>query len=245
MRYFGFNKNIGQGVVFGFPATTTGGGDTDIPVIGGIPTDYVLRYDFNGDVLDRSINANNGVKSGDTSYAEGRVVGTQCMSFKQGNVATSQPVIYNSNQLSVSFWIRSVDTTAGIVYESDRSVANRFTALNSNLGLGALQIVDVSPGGAITDTYRQDVVSNEWIHVIAIYDRTLVGGVNRVSLFVNNEPKSLLVDSNSNNSTEAFSDAVLNLGSRLGQIFFDGQIQDLRIYNRILSEEERAALFNE
>lgn len=109
---------------------------------------------------------------------------------------------------------------------------NRMSAYAFNLegGLGAGSYV------------QEQVQENEWIHFVARYDVE----TNKITLFKNGAQKDqddlhdTIYNVNVQNGT-----APLRLGTRSQWSYFQGRIDDLRIYNRALSESEILELFNE
>ena len=98
-------------------------------------------------------------------------------------------------------------------------------------------------GGQGPGSYVQEQVQeNEWIHFVARYDVE----TNKITLFKNGVQKDqddlhdTIYNVNVQNGT-----APLRLGTRSQWSYFQGRIDDLRIYNRALSESEILELFNE
>ena len=109
---------------------------------------------------------------------------------------------------------------------------NRMSAYAFNLegGLGAGSYV------------QEQVQENEWIHFVARYDVE----TNKITLFKNGVQKDQddLYDATYGVQVQNGT-APLRLGTRSQWSYFQGRIDDLRIYNRALSESEILELFNE
>ena len=109
---------------------------------------------------------------------------------------------------------------------------NRMSAYAFNLegGLGAGSYV------------QEQVQENEWIHFVARYDVE----TNKITLFKNGVQKDQddLHETKYNVQVQNGT-APLRLGTRSQWSYFQGRIDDLRIYNRALSESEILELFNE
>lgn len=216
-----------------------------------IPTDYILRYDFSGNLLDKSTNGLNGVKLGTTSYVTGRKTGTQCLSFVNGEVSTPAVLPINGPYLSVSFWYKTTSTGVMIIYE---------TSGDSNINSGAVVGVfnDVTPN-TIQSTIKasdtsfnivnSEIIYNNWTHVLIMTDRTKQAEYEQ-RIYVNN-----VLTSSINTTQPSFGDTItgnfenyiLNIGRRKdgGLAPYKGLLQDMRFYNRWLNKEERLALFSE
>lgn len=98
-------------------------------------------------------------------------------------------------------------------------------------------------GGLGSGSYVQEsLTENEWIHFVARYDVAS----NTITLFKNGIQKDedALYDETYGVQVQNGS-APLRLGTRSLWSYFQGRIDDLRIYNRALSESEIVNLFNE
>ncbi len=109
---------------------------------------------------------------------------------------------------------------------------NRMSAYAFNLegGLGAGSYV------------QEQVQENEWIHFVARYDVES----NKITLFKNGVQKDQddLYDATYGVQVQNGT-APLRLGTRSRWSYFQGRIDDLRIYNRALTDSEILELFNE
>ncbi|MBR6378556.1 MAG: LamG domain-containing protein [Fibrobacter sp.] len=109
---------------------------------------------------------------------------------------------------------------------------NRMSAYAFNLegGLGAGSYV------------QEQVQENEWIHFVARYDVQ----ANKITLFKNGVQKDQddLYDATYGVQVQNGT-APLRLGTRSQWSYFQGRIDDLRIYNRALSDSEIVELYNE
>lgn len=96
-------------------------------------------------------------------------------------------------------------------------------------------------GGLGAGSYFQDNLSlNQWIHVVALYDYPK----NSIKIYKN----GILRDSDTFSSYDIIpqnGSAPLRIGTRDFASYFKGVLDDLRIYNRTLSQSEITALYNE
>ncbi|MBO5950420.1 MAG: LamG domain-containing protein [Fibrobacteraceae bacterium] len=98
-------------------------------------------------------------------------------------------------------------------------------------------------GGLGSGSYVQEPLEeNEWVHFVARYDIAM----NKITLFKNGIQKDQddLFDATYGVQVQN-GEAPIRLGTRSGWSFFQGRIDDLRIYNRALTEEEILVLYNE
>lgn len=218
-----------------------------------IPTDYILAYDFNGDLLDKSVNGLNGVKTGNANFVAGRKVGTQALDFVQAVIKTPSPVPIRSDKLTVSFWISTSQTTRGMIYETTigtHILANsHYCAVNFSEA-GVIDSIVRSPP-RVNAEYNgvASVMSfdRSYQHVIIEIDRSKdVDNENRI--YINNVLSSYLNPSYRKDTDGLLDDGwVWHIGARQdpSNMAFVGRLQDFRVYKRLLTADERTALFNE
>jgi hypothetical protein len=90
----------------------------------------------------------------------------------------------------------------------------------------------------VADGYSSSLVqnSNEWHNYVATFD-----GI-KVKIFIDGVLDS---ETNTTGALASFSDAVLQIGySDNGYDWFNGKLDDIRFYNRALSDVEVQALYN-
>ena len=244
MQYFGFDRPS-----FGIKTLGDGGGSTE-PVIT-TPADYILAYDFNGDVLDKSDSNLNGVKVGVVDYVAGRKVGTQAINFTDGCVYTTQPLPINSDKVSISFWLKASASTGTLetVLEMSKEATSdnnpSFGAFINNAEVGGIDILNSSGTlGQFGITTASNAINSTWTHYVMVVDRSLPN-LDELKIYKNN----VLVPRTTAYTQETsglFKNSELYIGKRGNSAYpFLGAMQDLRIYNRVLTAEERTQLFNE
>lgn len=212
-------------------------------------TDTILRYDFDGDVLDKSANGLNGIKTGNTNFVTGRKAGTQALKFTAGCVRTPVALPINSDKLTTSFWFKSDAENIGVIYEfsPDYNYNHKSTALFfNNVAKGA---IDANIRGSGTSGYNvvnsPIALDNTWHHIVVEVDLSRAGN-NEQLIYVDNELTSKqLSEWNADGYGNLLND-VMYIGQRgASSLPLNGVMQDLRIYNRLLTTSERTILFNE
>lgn len=212
------------------------------PVASAIPTDYIFAYDFNGDVLDKSLNAVDGIRSGNTVFAAGRKVGTQALEFINGNVKTSKVMPINSDKLTASFWVSTSQSSASFIYEQDTGGYGLWCGINI-YSKSQIESSEQSIYGG-SRMLAPMPFNNTYQHVLIEIDRSKPAS-EKHKIYINNILNSKQ-SGGAPNSNGRFSNLVLFIGSsRSGSEPFVGKIQDMRFYNRVLTEVERTQLFNE
>ena len=212
-----------------------------------VPTDYILAYSFDGNVLDKTANALHGVTSGALNFVLGRKAGTQALSFNGGLVKTPTILPIGTNKLTLSFHVKSTQNNVGIIAELSEN-ANIYNAFYAYVGGGNARIDvfmnDMSNSNK-SQVHANNVTDGLWHHIIIELDRSAVGVSNHSKVYIDNVLSSV-AGASQQAITGIFSDKVLAIGNRLDStLAFNGTLQDIYIYNRILTTEERTALFNE
>ncbi|WP_333614303.1 LamG domain-containing protein [Psychrobacter sp.] len=210
-----------------------------------IPVDTILHYSFNGDTLDYSNNMNNGVTSGDVSFVEGRKVGTQAIRFENGVVKTSSVMAINSGKLTISCWLKLEDFISPqqlfVGGDISSSIDGSYYIIANNTAPPSLDVISTTGSNARNHVKTARSLQDGWHHLFIAIDRS-TAEVSK--LFVNNLEVALedrLVAEQVGN----FGSFILNIGKNDGSYPLKGLMQDLRIYNRLLSDTERTKLFDE
>ncbi len=205
----------------------------------------VAWYPFNGNANDESINANNGI-----------VEGAQLTTDRNGNedkaylfdgindfikIAGALPI---ATQFTMSFWAYSENEAgySNVICDGGSSHGgNDFLIVfrGNSLGIRAdknasLNYEDYSPA----ELQDLDLV-NRWVHVVWVltpgYSKIVVDGVERIII-------------NESGSNEGYHDDFSFIGARQvwgsPDYFFKGKIDDIVMYNRVLSETEIQELYS-
>ncbi|WP_420229030.1 LamG-like jellyroll fold domain-containing protein [Psychrobacter sp. ER1] len=214
--------------------------------VSAIPTDTILHYSFNGDALDQSASALNGVKTGVANFIAGRKAGTQCLEFINGCIRTPQPLVINSDKVAISFYMATNQNDLGVLFEMGQATGNnRFAAFMNNRSFAPLTFVLVDNPSTVSGSYAAINKSLVWQHIVLQADKSKPLN-SEIEIYINNEYLAIRDNQLPSNVTGLFASHVLYIGQReASSLPFKGLIQDLRIYNRTLSAEERLALFNE
>lgn len=244
------NLNIGLTYVADGCEPITHGSYTFEAATGVVINDYIAAYDFNGNTLDKSANTLNGALSGNASFVAGRKPDTQCINFVDGLVST--PVLpISSDKLSISFWIKTDQSNVAIFMSLSASYSESNAinvVINENASKSLQFSVSKSPPFDANNISTNANIRSTWKHVILTADRAETAlGRNGVFIYLDNVDvttpytgRIAVLDNNFNNNP-------LLVGRRASDNGFPfvGNMQNLKIYNRILSESERTALFSE
>jgi hypothetical protein len=207
----------------------------------------VAYYKFNGDVLDYSGNNNNGTSFGGV-YASGRKSDINAALGLNGlsdyvvvkNATSLNPI----NGITVAAWVKSSDFVGcgndAIVDKSYSSYYQYHLAMPGNYGTVSSYTfgfnVCINNGSEGVNSYPVQWIPNQWYHVVGTYDGLTL------KLFVNGTMcKSQTIPGTiSQFNTDLF----------IGKIGYTSyytpvNVDEVRIYNRALSQEEITILYQQ
>jgi hypothetical protein len=207
-------------------------------VNGQIPIDRLIGFwPFNGNANDLSINNNHGTINGATLVADRFGISSRAFHF-DGNDYISIPhstTLNMQDSLSFSVWVKPESLTG-----------TRMIFGKSNYSTKTNYLLRVKPNGYIqweyngyTDTDSVPLQLNTWHHIVV----TASGPGQIKRIYIDNQlVKETLTSSGPFGLvTNPFTIGYASYGSE----YFIGVIDDIRMYNKVLSESEIDALFNE
>jgi hypothetical protein len=203
----------------------------------------VAYYPFNGNANDSSGNGNHGIEHGGVGYVDG-VIG-KAGSFDGINdyiEIEHSSSLDISQSITLSTWV-NFDNINTIEYGKDWVsilTKDNFTlSYGLMFSLGENKVFRFYHKGISVDTtdfLAKDIIStNRWFHITVSYNGSLA------KIYINN----ILVSTNNSNGLIEKNLKNILLGKNDGPYpyFLDGKLDDLRIYNRALSEEEIQQLY--
>jgi gliding motility-associated-like protein len=222
-----------------------------------IPNDGLVGYwPFNGNANDESGNGNNGTVTGATLTTD-RFGNTGKAYYFDGindkiDVPNSSTLNFSSDKLSISFWINvPIYPTSGEHVLINKQSGNGPLTSGFQIELSSpdgnrlqYRYADAGNGGGwavLTIPYSNLSMTGTWFHVVT----TTSTGFDK--LYIN----GILVASNStqHNYHLGSNTEILRFGgaspSIIGNWYYSGNMDDIRIYNRALNEIEIQALYRE
>lgn len=204
----------------------------------------VAYYPFDGDANDYSGNGHNGVENGGVTYSNGPIGRSVNFDGTSGFISSNEAPLL-TDRISIATWVnpklQRFDnyTNGGIVVNG----GDYEIAITANTNTIRYALFEVTGTSAWTDT-GIPINIDMWSHIVVTYD-----GSN-VLTYLN----GLEVHRGSYSGSMPETSYKLGVGGRYlsqGQSvpsdgwysFFNGKIDDLRIYDRALSTEEITALF--
>ena len=200
----------------------------------------VAYYPFDGDAKDYSGNGNDGVVTGATSTTDR--LGKEGNAYEFDGVndfinCGSSDDFEVGNSGSISVWAYP-HTKSGTILSKDKVGYNDDLAIGfdpHNISSGKLTYTFNRKGENDIPYLSTSISDNQWTHIVCIWD---LGGMK---FFINGSQ----IDSN-NVSCELFATGYpLYIGQFQGRDFFDGKIDEVRIYNRALSSSEVLQLYSQ
>lgn len=225
------------GTTYGYQESfTTLSGSGTIPTNG-----LVAYYPFNGNANDESGNNNNGTVSGATLTSDRKGNANKAYLFDGTNdyIEINHSASLNFNQqITISFWAK-LETDAPYYYPYHMiekhncwGMGQRENEMGSTIFTSTNQFHIWSK-----EEYGVSFQFNRFYHFVMTYDGTKLNfyadGVLKATT-----PANGLIAQNTNK-------VFIGRYNFSGDYFFDGILDDIRIYNRALTQQEITALYNE
>jgi hypothetical protein len=220
-----------------------------------IPTDnLVAYYPFNGDVKDYSGYQNDGIAEGVTFTTDRHNKANSACTFGSSawiDVPQSSTLTQTDDK-SMSVWVYLPANENLVMYptlisKADNDYQTYCIQLNASDGYGVNQYKFDFFFGSGTTNYLCNSVenytdyTNKWVHIVATYSKS--EGVSKIYI---NGALSNTVNVGSFSSNYSNGDLYIGkAGNIYGQTFFTGYMDDIRIYKRVLTQQEIEALYKE
>lgn len=234
--------------------TILGVNPCDVINLSSIPKDgLVAYYPFNGNANDESGNNNNGTVNGATLTTDRNGNANKAYSFDGVNdyiqVAFNQNLLPNSDTKTYSFWIKYTDNKNAFHFqngEADYS-SGQFKIYLSPINTQVL--LHSHHGGGGNSTAEFMTIDNP--------SNLNNGSFHNVTITINNKKVDYFIDGflvATKNYTAPYKPFDSNFKIEIGRLYnsftggysqyFKGIVDDIRIYNRVLSSSEIQAIFN-
>jgi len=207
-----------------------------------VPTNGLIGYwPFNGNANDESGNGNNGIVRGATLTADRFGNANSAYTFIDtcnidcGNASSLG--LTTSNTVTISYWTKSSVSAFPFI-----SKYQSYAASNSNYFVGAAA-TGISNSVRITgngqNNYDYSVIPSQWNYVCVIFE----GTIDSALVYIN----GIYIDKKYLNYSTQISTQSLIFGPRVYTSYpqSNGQLDDIRIYNRALNSDEINTLYHE
>ncbi|MBL0267117.1 MAG: T9SS type A sorting domain-containing protein [Chitinophagaceae bacterium] len=213
----------------------------------GLTQGLISYWPFCGNANDETGNGNDGVVNGATLIPDRFGNPNSAYSFDGlSNFITVSDPVNNSldflgNPFSISVWIKTSQDNGPLITKQNSSIANVSGDYNMDVADRNGRIAMGFGSGLGCARHSTDTVNyDNWTHLVAIYNAPTsvdiyVNGVlsNGINSGIGNSPGTLA------NSPEA-----LLFAKGFGNSFYNGCLDDIGIWNRVLSQQEVTQLYN-
>lgn len=226
------------------------------PELLGIQTNKVFHYNFNGSLKDGSGNNLNAADSMNITYTADRF-GRSNQAAVFGGATNPSWILTPSLgtkitgfPMAVSFWFKPVSVVGHqMIFKGDgfeRSAPSGFRiTFGARPGQMGFTIGDKTIGGSSGSNYivtpQNVITANTWQHVVVN-----ARGANDYDFYINGAKLTNCTYGGSATSMVFYPEPVRGImGNEDGfSFFFEGALDDYRIYTKVLSQEEVSTLYN-
>lgn len=148
------------------------------------------------------------------------------------------------NPFSLSIWVKptSISANKGIISKASDSNAGEYYLYTNSSNSLYFRIIDNSTGGYL-GIYASNAFSvNNWSHVIATYDGT---GQSGMKIYLNGILQNTTTSSSGSYTAMENTSTDLLIGKREDSTNYNGQIDDVHLYNYALSPQQIKIVMNE
>lgn len=192
--------------------------------------------------VDSSASGNNGTLTGGPTWTTGRINGALSFNGSSTAVDIKKNVLDTSKDYSVAAWVQLTKTNifASAVSQDGTNVSGFFLqCINTGSFAFSLLSSDSTQGQSVRATSQFTPATNLWYHLVGVHDSVN----NQIKLYVN----GTLVDTQSVGAAwNAVGETVIGRGKYNGGPvdYWPGLIDDVHVYNHVLSAQDVAALYN-
>lgn len=202
------------------------------------PQDYVVRYELS-DATESTYRAFDGTVNGSPTYAAGVIGNAITLDGIADYITVPNDAELEPSNITVSAWVKPTGSGNRVIcsnYRSAGSQSNGWRLMLTSSGV-QFQILN-EPNYGTASLSGSSIENGNWHHVVGTFDGTSV---------------KLYYDGVLETTTAfAYTPAYISNAFRIGSIltnsgeayFFDGAIDDVRMYNRALSDLEVAGIYN-
>lgn len=185
---------------------------------------------------DKSGLGNTGTVSGATFTNEGKF--KEAYSFVTNDaisVANSSTTNFGTENFSISLWMKSGDTTANKVL-IEKKTAGTFGTTTGWFVRNSLIGIDSSNYKSVI--INANILDNNWHNIIAVFNKA-----ENLTVYIDGLQDNTVTITGVGTVTN---DVAMGIGARVvvSDLYFNGSIDEVRIYNRSLSSSEIAGLYN-
>ena len=211
---------------------------------GGLDEGNVANYPFDGNCDDVSGNSNNGSPEGGVQYVTGKFGQAARFDGKDDKIliAHDPSLEFGGGSFSISFWIRtSVTGQYSRIIEKDDTGSPkglyRFNFIQDRSNTSPIFQVQRS-STSFQAIGNVPVTDGSWHHIVGVRDSS----AKELRVYIDEKqitlPETTIVDTSSGAPLAIGGASIADAG------YFEGMLDELRIYNRVLSESDIEELFS-
>ncbi|MDP2388003.1 MAG: LamG-like jellyroll fold domain-containing protein [Bacteroidota bacterium] len=203
------------------------------------PECLVASYDFDGNANDMVGTNYNGSIYGATLTTDRFGNSNSAFYFDGVDDHINFPTDFDFSQRSITFWFNAttITTTLGVMFEADHNAMNNAQTEIGVKNVSGVEITSMLVGGAANKVTPQ-INGNNWHQLAVVRDLNEIRYYIDCQLVGTKFDMSNIVSNNGNNSFAALGMASTN------DYYYNGKIDELKIYNCALSDSELIACYN-
>ncbi|MDO8682773.1 MAG: LamG domain-containing protein [Armatimonadota bacterium] len=219
----------------------------------GLVGHWIMNENGSGILYDISGNGNNGTLTSGPTWTQGQF--GPALNFDGGDDYVNVGDINALDglaALSVSGRFRFNNVSTNYVHYLDKSnSSNGWTFQTGGIDIGSaggpLVIIGAGIGFPLGYINSSVLIANVWVTLCFVYDGAGATNADRLKIYVNGVPAALNF---SGTIPPIMTASAANLtlaqptSNMLDDAYFDGQIDDVRVYNRVLTGDEIKRLYN-
>ncbi|MBP8793321.1 MAG: T9SS type A sorting domain-containing protein [Lutibacter sp.] len=195
------------------------------------PKNLVADYPFNGNANDESGNGNHGTVNGATLTTDRFGNVDSAYEFDGNDIITiaHNDILNSENELSISVWVKPTTLIDAMVLgKSNYTSKTNYLLRTKSTGYLQFEYKDFA------NTNSSPLNVNQWNHIVVVSETD-----NTKKVYINN----VLTSHTSASSPYGLITNALTIGARPGAEFFNGSIDDLKIYKSALTTAEVFSLY--
>jgi hypothetical protein len=223
-------------------------------VFGQVPTNGLVGYwPFNGNANDESGNGHNGTVSGATLTTDRFGNANKAYSFNgtSNYIMTNYTGVLGNNNRTICAWVKvqNISSFSTIVGYGSTSSANggtdSYTCMLRNDGTEGISL-DID-GARITKS--SSVTSSAWHFYVWVFDNSISSSISDVKIYADGILQSNVAENYvpfpAAGLINTIQDENVHFGKTNSSYYLNGKLDDIRIYNRALTQQEISALYTE
>ena len=207
----------------------------------------ILDLDFQNNFIDKSPSALTLVQGQGlpTFELSGRKAGEYCVNFNGSqSIKTTTNLPLNSDKVCVKFWLKTRQTSFGLVTELSESLNtsgnNGFWIILNNTSANKLEFLDRNNSINIVRP-KPSINSGVWQHIVITSDRAL-NGANQSKVYVNGVLNFVPVQINNTNNN--YGNHILYIGQRAGNVLgYVGSLMKFQIFNGVPTDAQAMEMY--